>query len=121
MSRIGELVEVLHTSDRRAIRAVGPVIAVERCAFAGRAWEIVTIRISLGRFGILDILEFAEHIRPAYTLAQEMRAQAETRTDPEKKSVDRVLRLSRSDPDLRTLPDASAQDRLAVATGWTRG
>jgi len=121
MARLGELAEILHTADRRALRAIGLIVAVERYAFGEHAWELVTIRVSLGRFGALDVYTFAEHIRPAYTLAQEMRERAEQRRDPEEKSTDRILGLSRTDPVINTLPDANAQERLAAATGWIRG
>ena len=121
MTRLGELAEILHTAERRALRAIGVVVAVERYAFGEHAWEIVTVRVPLGRFGALDVYTFSDHIRPAYTLAQEMREHAEQRSDPEEKSTDRILGLSRTDPAINTLPDATAQERLAAATGWTRG
>lgn len=121
MTRLGELVEILHTPERRALRAIGLIVAVERYAFGEHAWDITTVRVPLGRFGALDVQTFADHIRPAYTLAQEMREHAEQRRDPEEKSTDRILGLSRTDPEINTLPEASAQERLVAATGWTHG
>jgi len=120
MARVGELVEILHTPERRAIRAIGLVTAVEHYAFGEHSWEVVSICVPLGRFGALVVPTFAEHIRPAYTLAQEMREQAERRKDPEAKSTDHILGISRTDPALKTLPDTSAQERLEGAMGWKR-
>jgi len=120
VAQVGELVELIHTPERRALRAIGYVAAVERYVFKGHAWEVVLVRVSLGRFGTLHVYAFAEHIRSAYTLAQEVRKQAEELRDPDSRSTDRVLGFRRTDPELAARFDKSAQERLTEMTGWTR-
>ncbi len=127
MTQVGQFVEICRAADNVVIHTAGHVLAVERMSGWGRSWEIVSIRVSLGRFGTRDVVTFGDHIRPVYTLAQEERDKAQgknpadARKDPERTTTDKVLGLSRTDPPPpEPLVDVSALKKLETRLGWTR-
>ena len=125
MLQPGQLVEVVHANASALIKCVGSVVDVTSYYAPAHPWaspwEIVTVRVSLGRWGMRDIVTFGSYVRPFYTLAQEAREREKERDDPEEIDPNKILGLARGDPPVEVEDTPSDRERLVITLGWTRG